>query len=214
MSAADLGKAREAKHSNLADRLAGRLQPLSPIGPAGEEPAAPAPQPAPEPDRAEAPAAPAEQQAESKPARRRGSGASKPARTAQATDPSEDGDKRTASVQISLPVSLDARLRAYKERTRQSHPNILFDALETTYDRLPSLVGSAAKPAEAPVKALFNRPRPVTVHAATDEPYAKPILIRISEENKAVIDDLVAQTGASSRNALFVAAFKEFLPTD
>lgn len=122
--------------------------------------------------------------------------------------------KADQPVQISLPSSIEARLAKFKAESGLSHPNILFDAIEATAERLPELVkaktiqlGSAAS------VSLFNRPQTAVKRDIANEP-KKTFIIRITKQNKAVLDDLVNQVEAPNRNVLIVTAYDTYLPTE
>lgn len=121
------------------------------------------------------------------------------------------GSKADQSIPISLPKSLHERLKAYKASTGRSHPTILFDAIEATIDQLPELLRERTVSAEPSSRRLFNRPSTMTRQSTGDEP-KETLILRITPDNKAVIDELIHEVGAPSRNALLVAAYDGYLP--
>jgi len=122
--------------------------------------------------------------------------------------------KATEPVQISVPASLEERLTTFKAKTGLSHPNILFDALEATMDQLPALVkAKTVQLGASSTVSLFVRPQSAMKLAPVKEE-RKTFLIRITKQNKAILDQLVRDTDAPNRNVLIVAAYDAYLPTD
>lgn len=121
-------------------------------------------------------------------------------------------DKADQPVQISLSVSLNARLTAFKKETGLSHPNILFDAIENTAEQLPELVkAKTVQLGSSTGTSLFSRPRTAVKRDAASEP-KESFIIRITKQNKGVLDTLVKQVEAPNRMVLIVAAYDEYLP--
>jgi predicted DNA-binding protein len=134
-------------------------------------------------------------------------------KTVRATATEVSG-KADQPIQVSLPRSLKERLDRYKAERGLSHPTILFDAIETNVDRLPALVKERIVNVGATgAKSLFNRPQTVVRRDAATEP-KETFIIRISQDNKDILEQLVEDTGAPSRNVLLVAAYEAFLPTE
>lgn len=126
----------------------------------------------------------------------------------------EVSGKADQPIQVSLPRSLKERLDRYKAEQGLSHPTILFDAIETNVDRLPELVKERTVNVGATGgKSLFNRPQTVVRRDAATEP-KETFIIRISQDNKDILEQLVEDSGAPSRNVLLVAAYEAFLPTE
>jgi hypothetical protein len=123
-------------------------------------------------------------------------------------------EKADQPVQISLPSSIEARLAKFKSETGLSHPNILFDAIEATADRLPALVkAKTIQLGSATGVSLFNRPQTAVKRDVAHEP-KKTFIIRITKQNKGIVDELVKQVEAPNRNVLIVTAYDTYLPTD
>lgn len=204
---ADVGT-REVKHKKSA--FAGLLEPMAaPETDALEEPTVPV-----EPAIA-APAEDLKPQAaeESKPAPKK---ARKPRTTTSTNEPDQatpasGGGAATGkshTVNVGLPESLNRRYLAYKDESNSSHPEILFDAIEATYERLPELLAARfGRPKEGP--RLFARPNQAV---NTTNESVKTYLVRVSEENFSVLEDLWRELGAPNRNALIVTAYDAFLP--
>ncbi|PZR03487.1 MAG: hypothetical protein DI536_35945 [Archangium gephyra] len=178
--------------------------PAEPAPPARKKPEAKAPKtnstgaaaaPAPVSDPAPAPAKPAK-------------------REPQPSTIGTDGavSKAELGVSISVPQSIATRLEAFRVKSGQSHPTILFDAIESCYAQLPDLIRAASgQPAGAAegAQTLFNRP--AVARRRSDEPKSS-FIIRVSRANKDVLTRLTAELGAPSRNALCTAAYDAYLP--
>ncbi len=221
-----LGSARAPQRTSLAaafstDSIASELgdilPPISPVpGPvAAAAPAEPA-TPAKKKPAAKAPkTSPAEAAVASAPTSEPAAAPAKPTRRQQ--QPSTIGadgsvSKAELGVAVSVPQSIATRLEAYRLESGQSHPTILFDAIESSYARLPELIKAASvQPAGAAegAQALFNRP--AVARRRTDEPKVN-FIIRVSRENKDILTRLTAELGAPSRNALCTAAYDAYLP--
>jgi len=136
-----------------------------------------------------------------------------PRRTATAGD--GDGDRETASkgVPVHLTEELNERLQAYMAITRWSHHNVLLDAIETTYERLPELIAEATAAAsrKAERTVLFARPNP-TAPKASGEARVKHT-VKMSDTNRNILDRVTAEVGAPSRNFLITVAYEAYLPT-
>lgn len=105
---------------------------------------------------------------------------------------------------LSLPSSLLAQLRERARSTGVTQPDLLMDAISAAHEQLQELVAPGK---DAPVKdGMFLR-RP---SARGVEPLAT-LTLRMLAPNVAVIDELVASTGASSRSALCAAALRHYL---
>jgi len=152
---------------------------------------------------------PAAQEASSAPARE-----TRGARRTAAT-PDSNSDRETASkgVPVHLTEELNERLQAYMATTRWSHHNVLLDAIETTYARLPELIAEATAAAsrQAERTVLFSRPNP-TAPKATGEARVKHT-VKMSDTNRNILDRITAEVGAPSRNFLITVAYEAYLPT-
>lgn len=116
-------------------------------------------------------------------------------------------------VAVELPVELDARLSAYRATTRKSHPTILLEAVERTYEQLPELIRTALGTDEdQPGVVLFDRGprRPAPIPVDTGEKVRHTI--RIAEPHRELLDELTDRFEAPSRNFLIVTAYDAFLP--
>lgn len=129
-------------------------------------------------------------------------------RPARPSRPSSGPRSRSAAtvrpIGLSLPSSLLAQLRERARSTGVTQPDLLMDAISAAHEQLQDLVAPGK---DAPVKdGMFLR-RP---SARGVEPLAT-LTLRMLAPNVAVIDELVASTGASSRSALCAAALRHYL---
>src|SRR5690606_2214630 len=99
-------------------------------------------------------------------------------------------------------------LTEYKARTEMSHPNILFDALEYSYDELPNLIKDRATRLEPDRKKLFERPSSPAKH---EDVATETFVVRMTQANKDVIEDMWKTLEAPSRTAMLAAAYKHYL---
>jgi hypothetical protein len=136
-----------------------------------------------------------------------------PRRTAAAADGDSDRETASKGVPVHLTVELNERLQAYMATTRWSHHNVLLDAIETTYERLPELIAEATAAAsrKAERTVLFARPNP-TAPKASGEARVKHT-VKMSDTNRNVLDRVTAEVGAPSRNFLITVAYEAYLPT-
>lgn len=111
-------------------------------------------------------------------------------------------------VQVTLEQPVMDMLTEYKARTEMSHPNILFDALEYSYDELPNLIKDRATRLEPDRKKLFERPSSPAKHEDVE---TETFVVRMTQANKDVIEDMWKQLEAPSRTAMLAAAYKHYL---
>ena len=225
------GKARPAQHENLSAKFGGMLArpTAAPAAPAPadtgsrsaatkaepETPVAAAPAPAPEQSKPSS-APRAEAQPKGQAARKqRATGNDAPPASAA---PGADGvsSKADQAIPFNLPLRVWNRLEAYRRATGISNPNILFNAIEATYERLPELVAARTVSfggGEGGGTRLFNRPQ-TAAQRADDGETKKQLIIRVNKENKQILDDLWPEVGAPNRTVMAVAALDDFLPND
>lgn len=136
-----------------------------------------------------------------------------PRRTATAADGDSDRETASKGVPVHLTEELNERLQAYMATTRWSHHNVLLDAIETTYERLPELIAEATAAAsrKAERTVLFARPNP-TAPKASGEARVKHT-VKMSDTNRNILDRVTADVGAPSRNFLITVAYEAYLPT-
>ncbi|WP_417541369.1 hypothetical protein [Microbacterium maritypicum] len=138
-------------------------------------------------------------------------------RTPRRTQPreTEDGERETASkgVPVHLTEELNDRLQDYMARKRWSHQNVLLDAIEATYTRLPELIRAATAADDETTERtpLFDRPsRPAP--KASGEARVKHT-VRMSDSNRNILDRITEELGAPSRNFVITVAYEAYLPT-
>lgn len=122
-------------------------------------------------------------------------------------DHTEARERADQSVQVTLPKSLMPLLGSYKESTRLSHPNILFDAVEYSYEVLEDLVGGQITKLPDERHKLFERPSIST----RSEEETETFIVRMTPTNKQVLDDLWKRINAPSRTAMLAAAYSHYL---
>lgn len=229
MSDAPLGQARPAQHASIADKLkptdlGGMLAPTSrtprpvAVPPIVDEPAAPEAAATVEVDVVDEQASTLEEQPTPEKGQRRsggsraGKGSKVTTATAQPTTETTQTGKADQPIQVSLPRSLMERLDRFKKDKGLSHPTILFDAIENNADRLPELVRDRIVQVGGTTgRSLFNRPQTVVPRSPDTEP-KETFIIRVSQENKDILDQLARDAGAPSRTVLLVAAYDAYLP--
>lgn len=118
---------------------------------------------------------------------------------------SERADK---GVQVTLRAPVMKMLEEYKTRTGMSHPNILFDALEYSYDELHSLIKDRATRLDPDRKKLFARPSSPARHEDVE---TETFIVRMTQTNKDVIEDMWKEFEAPSRTALLAVAYEHYL---
>lgn len=106
---------------------------------------------------------------------------------------------------VHIPISLLEPLAAKCTQTGLSHGEVIIVAIEQTIERLPDLI----KPPSTAGGALFASRRSRTIR--TEEGPLTPLNYRLRNADFKVLDDLVAQTGASSRGHLISAALGAYL---
>lgn len=118
---------------------------------------------------------------------------------------SERADK---GVQVTLRAPVMKMLEEYKSSTGMSHPNILFDALEYSYDELHSLIKDRATRLDPDRKKLFARPSSPARHEDVE---TETFIVRMTQTNKDVIEGMWKEFEAPSRTALLAAAYEHYL---
>ncbi len=115
-------------------------------------------------------------------------------------------NSRTAirSSTVHIPVALLPKVTDERGRTGRSNGEIVIVAIESTQDRLGTLIGTA----DVTGGSLFAR-RPSRGARRSDGPLTA-LNVRLYEEDYAVLDDLVAAHGASSRGHLITTALTAY----
>ncbi len=112
----------------------------------------------------------------------------------------------TASRQVAflLPPDLRDQLRERAHSTDKSQPDVVLDAIDATYKRLPELIAETSDTSGS--TGLFNR-RPTRRHNVD----TVTVSVRLPTDAIATIDKLAKDTNAASRTHLLVTALANYL---
>lgn len=110
---------------------------------------------------------------------------------------------------LTLPLELHQRLRAHTVGSGLNHSETILAAIESQHAQLPALVAAAQATTPPQGGGLFPDP---TVPRPSG-PARTTAHLRTTAANLAVIDALVASTGAASRSQLIATALKAYLQT-
>lgn len=100
---------------------------------------------------------------------------------------------------------------AHKSKTKLSFPNVLFNAIDSTYSKLPTLLNT--NQVKVPGPNLFGRGEAVAMISA-DHSEKDSKSMRINSKHMAVLDTLAAELAGGNRNRLIVTALTEYLKDD
>lgn len=103
-----------------------------------------------------------------------------------------------------LPPDLRDQLRERAHSTDKSQPDVVLDAIEATYKRLPDLIAEASETGRS--TGLFTR-KPIRRHKVD----AVTVSVRLPVDAIATIDKLAKDTNAASRTHLLVTALANYL---
>jgi len=103
-----------------------------------------------------------------------------------------------------LPPDLRDQLRERAHSTDKSQPDIVLDAIEATYKRLPDLIAETSDTSR--ITGLFNR-KPTRRHKVD----TVTVSVRLPADAIATIDKLAKDTNAASRTHLLVTALANYL---
>lgn len=121
------------------------------------------------------------------------------------------GKAQGGNLTIRASKDLLARYEAHKKRTGLSYPNVLFNAIEATYDQLPELL--SRQQIKTPGVNLFGRPATVTT-IERDDAEKNTKSMRISGHHMDVLDTLARELAQNNRNRLITTALTEYLKDD
>ncbi|MGH3447081.1 MAG: hypothetical protein ACRDP4_05615 [Nocardioidaceae bacterium] len=126
--------------------------------------------------------------------------------SAKASDSSTGGSRGTT---MHIPVNIYDRFHATRDQRGLSNGALVIEAIEATLDQIPKEIGGRGT-------AGGERFQRRTTHRKSPSEAEQLTLLnlRFLESDYAVLDELVAETGARSRNHLVVAALKLHLHTD
>lgn len=97
---------------------------------------------------------------------------------------------------------------AHKNRTKLSFPNVLFNAIDSTYPQLPALLNT--NQVKVPGPNLFGRGEAVAMISA-DHSEKDSKSMRINSKHMAVLDNLATELAGGNRNRLIVTSLTEYL---
>ncbi|MDQ1650810.1 MAG: hypothetical protein QOI35_10 [Cryptosporangiaceae bacterium] len=120
------------------------------------------------------------------------------------------GDESESTSQVSvylLPTAIQA-VRKVRARTRQTNAEIAWEAVDTTYGQLRTLISAQHTAAVRP-DSLFPARR--TTGRAVNEARRTLWAVRATPTELAVVDRLVEETGATSRSELIATAVEAHL---
>jgi predicted transcriptional regulator len=103
-----------------------------------------------------------------------------------------------------LPPDLRDQLRERAHSTDKSQPDVVLDAIEATYGRLPDLIAETTD--RSHLTGLFNR-KPTRRHRVD----TVTVSVRLPADAIATIDKLARDTNAASRTHLLVTALANYL---
>ncbi|WP_337446760.1 hypothetical protein [Glutamicibacter nicotianae] len=136
---------------------------------------------------------------------------SEPERPAPA--PLDDADpamEASAPLTFSLPEDLVQKVRKFNKEKKISYPNIVLNAIDDTYDKLPSLL--EPEHFQVPTRNLFQRPSVIPTTTARDGSTRKePMTMRMKKRYIAVLDQIAAELTDNNRTKLVETALKEYL---
>lgn len=127
--------------------------------------------------------------------------------TARATKPKAPTTRAAAAprqVAFLLPPDLRDQLRERAHSTDKSQPDVVLDAIEATYKRLPDLIAETSDTSRT--TGLFNR-KPTRRHKVD----TVTVSVRLPADAIATIDKLAKDTNAVSRTHLLVTALANYL---
>lgn len=116
----------------------------------------------------------------------------------------------TAPLTFSLPEDLISKVRKFNKEKKISYPNIILNAVDATYDKLPSLL--EPEHFHVPTRNLFQRPSVIPTTAARDGSTRKESMtMRMKKKYIAVLDQIAAEMTDKNRTKLVETALKEYL---
>lgn len=130
-----------------------------------------------------------------------------------APSPIDDVDpamEATAPLTFSLPEDLISKVRKFNKDKKISYPNIVLNAIDATYDKLPSLL--EPEHFQVPTRNLFQRPSIIPTTTARDGSTRKESMtMRMKKKYIAVLDQIAAELTDKNRTKLVETALKEYL---
>lgn len=114
---------------------------------------------------------------------------------------------RVGVLVVYLPLSINGRLQLQRTASKRSATDVVLDCMESAHERLPEIV-AAIRPSEVRGK-LFTRSTP----ARAKEPKVQ-VSLRPTNDQRNVIDGLVADLQAPDRSAFVAAVLDDQLPNE
>jgi hypothetical protein len=160
---------------------------------------------------------PAQEPAKRRPAGERATKTTPRARTKPSDGPAAAPRAANTNYPVHVPADLVPLFNERRNQEGTSNTLLVFDAIDALvdhdsndpYGRLREAVTGDVIGAQP--SSLFTR-APRRARPSTDEPRARSqIMLRMSDDNRAVIEQLVTETGALDRSHLITVALTEFL---
>lgn len=165
-------------------------------------------QPQPEPQAESVPGTPTQEPAHNYPEPQEASATVSALPTAPQVAPESTGGATGENLTIRASKELIKAYEAHKTKTKLSFPNVLFNAIDSTYPQLASLLNN--NEVKVPGPNLFGRGDAVVMISA-DHSEKDSKSMRINSKHMAVLDNLAAELAGGNRNRLIVTALTEYL---
>ncbi|MDN5666845.1 MAG: hypothetical protein L0G87_00440 [Renibacterium salmoninarum] len=134
------------------------------------------------------------------------------AKTTTATDRPDNAQRRIAPVQFFIPSAMKRDFIAYTKAKGISQPMAILLAVQDAYPIFPQLLGTSTV-GVAGGKNLFDLPKSVVIKLDGGEAKDASITVKMLQSNLEILDELVKEFGAPSRNHLVYVALKHLLTT-
>lgn len=127
--------------------------------------------------------------------------------------PQPDSKERvTELVTLYMPLDLRAEFKRRAKAEGVTHPGLAFTAVEVAYPVLDELLGQiVSRPAETPTVSLFKRAGTKARARTNHKKDYGDLQFRITKTNAAILDGLVEEFSAPSRNVLITTAIRHYL---
>lgn len=127
--------------------------------------------------------------------------------------PQSDSKERvTELVTLYMPLDLRAEFKRRAKAEGATHPGLAFTAVEVAYPVLDEILGQiVSRPVETPTVSLFQRAGTQARARTTHKKDYGDLQFRITKTNAAILDGLVEEFNAPSRNVLITTAIRHYL---
>jgi len=125
-------------------------------------------------------------------------------------DEASGTDEKTVGVPVHLPKRINDRLIAFMADTNRSHPMVLLDAIEVTYEHLGELIQKKLGIETQPKTKLFNRSG--VRSAVIAEKNTEKHTVQVSKGDRDMLGQIANDLGAPSRTFMIVVAYDAYLP--